>query len=379
MKIAVAGTRGFPNVQGGVETHCEHLYTRLAPYKCDITLFARAPYVNYRETMYEGVKLIALECPKNKYMEAIVHTIKAVLKASALKPDILHIQSIGPSLFTPLARILGMKVVITHHGENYKHSKWGFLARQFLRFCETVGVLSANEIIAISEDIAVLVEDKYGRKATVIPNGVTILTPLETSDALTKFGLEKHKYILAVGRLVPEKGFHDLIEAFDRCGLRGWQLVIVGRADHENSYSIELKEKASRNRNVVMTGFLKGKHLEELYSHAGLFVIPSYYEGLPIVLLEALSYGLSCIASDIPANRNISFLSASRFFETGDISGLAIKLSTFALQCMSDQEKKAQIEMIARDYNWDDIAEKTLMVYEKAVAKNQRFKEHRTC
>ena len=276
-------------MQGGVETHSEYLYTRLAHLGCDVTLFARAPYVTYRETMHNGVRLIAVECPKSKHMEALVHTAKAILQARLLKPDILHIQSIGPSIFAPLARMLGMKVVVTHHGENYKHKKWGFLARQFLRLCEAVGSLSAHEIIAISEHISALLEAKYDRKAAVIPNGVEIPVFLESEDALEQFGLEKGRYILAVGRLVPEKGFHDLIEAFERACLIGRKLVIVGRADHEDAYSTNLKEKASRNPNVVMTGFLKGQPLQELYSHAGLFVIPSYYEGLPIVLLEALS------------------------------------------------------------------------------------------
>jgi glycosyltransferase involved in cell wall biosynthesis len=284
-----------------------------------------------------------------------------------------------------------MRVVVTHHGENYKHKKWGFAARQFLRLCEAVGALSANEIIAISANVAAMLKTKYNRNATVIPNGVEIPTLLETTDTLKQFGLEKGKYILAVGRFVPEKGFHDLIEAFNRCGLTGWKLVIAGRADHEDSYSIDLKKRASRNPNVVLTGFLTGKPLQELYSHAGLFVLPSHYEGLPIVLLEALSYGLLCIASDIPANRinskppvardsgleaNGQQLPASciNFFRTGDIDDLASKIAEFAVRPMSEEEKRAQIEWIARDYNWDKIAEQTMKVYEKALrAKPSQF------
>jgi glycosyltransferase involved in cell wall biosynthesis len=391
MKIAVVGTRGFPNIQGGVETHCENLYPRLAKLGYGVIVYSRAPYVNYRETIHKGVRLLALDCPKNKYLETIVHTAKAVFMARTLKPDILHIQSIGPSIFVPLARLLGMRVVVTHHGENYKHKKWGFAARQFLRLCEAVGALSANEIIAISANVAAMLKTKYNRNATVIPNGVEIPTLLETTDTLKQFGLEKGKYILAVGRFVPEKGFHDLIEAFNRCGLTGWKLVIAGRADHEDSYSIDLKKRASRNPNVVLTGFVTGKPLQELYSHAGLFVIPSYYEGLPIVLLEALSFGLQCIASDIPANRikrqplaasnsgleaNGQQLPASgiNFFRTADIDDLSSKIAEFAVRPMSEEVKRAQIEWIARDYNWDTIAEQTLKVYEKALrAKPSQF------
>jgi glycosyltransferase involved in cell wall biosynthesis len=393
LKIAVTGTRGFPNVQGGVETHCERLYPCLAALGQEVTVFARSPYVSYKTTIYEGVNLVAIDCPQSKHLEAIVHTGKAVLRAKELRPDILHIQAIGPSLFTPLARILGMKVVVTHHGENYKHEKWGFLARQFLRLSEFVGALSANEIIAISDYIASLIEAKYNRNATVIPNGVEISRPVETMKALTRFGLEKGKYILAVGRFVPEKGFHDLIEAFGRAALHGWKLAIAGRADHEDAYSTSLREQADGNANVVLTGFLKGTPLQELYSHAGLFVLPSYYEGLPIVLLEALSYGLRCIVSDIPANRisglrsetrseeretrfNIELQKASgkqlaanggRFFKTGDVDDLAGKIAEFAGRPMNDEEKRAQIAMIEREYNWDKIADETLKVYRRAI------------
>lgn len=386
LRIAVTGTRGFPNVQGGVETHCERLYPCLTALGHDVTVFARTPYVPYKNAAHKGVNLVAIGCPQNKHLEAIVHTGKAVLRAQKLRPDILHIQAIGPSLFTPLARILGMKVVVTHHGENYKHKKWGFLARHFLRLSEFIGVLSANEIIAISDYIASLIEAKYNRNATVIPNGVELPQPVATTEALTRFGLEKERYILAVGRFVPEKGYHDLIEAFGKAGLAGWKLAIVGRADHEDAYGTRLREQAAGNADVVLTGFLKGTPLQELYCHAGLFALPSYYEGLPIVLLEALSYGLRCIVSDIPANR-ISGLqlaasssqvespsgkrqaaSGCSFFRTGDVDDLAAKIAEFAGTPMSEDDKSAQIAMIAREYDWERIADETLKVYRKAAA-----------
>jgi len=367
MKIAVAGLRGFPNVQGGIETHCEQLYPRLSGKGCAVTVFARSPYMSADTSAYRGVNLHSLPCSTNKFLETVVHTFKSVLLARRMSPDLLHIHAIGPSLFAPLARLLGMKVVVTTHGPDYERAKWKGSAKAFLKFCERMGMTGAHEVIAIADNIADDVRKKYGRTATVIPNGVEIPTPLQTTGALQQFGLEKGKYLLAVGRFVPEKGFHDLLDAFSKAGLDGWKLAIVGRADHEDAYSLRMKEQAAQNPNVVLTGFLKGTPLQELYSHAGIFVLPSYYEGLPIVLLEALSYGLPCIASDIPANRNVR-LNPDNFFRTGDIDDLAARISLFATRPMTKEERMAQIDMVGREYNWDMIAGETLKVYERALA-----------
>ena len=378
VKVVFVGTRGFPNVQGGVEKHCENLTINLVNIGCDVTVFTRKPYVDTSIKNFKGVNLVAIPALKHKSLEAFLHTFIGIFIAFFFKPDILHIQAIGPAMFTPLARILGMKVVITSHGSNYKHLKWGKFAKFVLRVGELLGVLFANKIIAISENIADEIREKYNRDVAIIPNGVIIPRILESNETLEKYGLEKGKYILAVGRFVPEKGFHDLIEAFkqipnsdfqskiqnpkSKISIDHWKLVIIGRADHEDKYSLGLKEKTRENSNIVLTGFLTGQPLQELYSHAGLFVLPSYYEGLPIVLLEAMSYGLSCIASDIPSNRNIE-LSEDRFFNAGDFKALTTKIKEFVNKPLTEEEKRRQINMIAERYDWEKIAEKTLDVY----------------
>ncbi len=366
MKIAVVGTRGFPGVQGGVETHCRQLYPGLADRGCDVTVFARKPYVDSAPYTYRGVRVIPLSCPANKFLEAVVHTFKGVLKARVIKPDILHIHAVGPSLFVPLARLLGMKVVITNHGPDYNRKKWPPPARMFLRFCERMGAVFANEVIAISDSIAADIKNKYGRDSVVIPNGVDLPSPPDTENALKKYGLRNGRYILAVGRFVPEKGFDDLIGAFNRLELEDLKLVIAGDADHEDRYSRALKAKARSNENIVLTGFITGRPLQELYSHAGLFVLPSYHEGLPIVLLEAMSYGLSCIASDIPANRNVE-LEEERFFEPGNVASLADKIREFINRPWRAAERRRQIALINDKYNWGKIAGRTLEVYERAA------------
>ncbi|GAB4545743.1 MAG: glycosyltransferase family 4 protein [Thermodesulfovibrionia bacterium] len=369
MKIVVTGLRGFPDVQGGVERHCEKLYTNLIRNGCEITVFTRRPYVNHEIQDYKGINLIPIECPKNKYLEAIVHTFRCVVKARRLNPDILHIHAIGPSLFTPLARLLGMRVVMTHHGPDYKREKWPLPAKIFLRFCEMVGVRFANKVIAIADNIAYELKDRYNVDAVVIPNGVDIPERVGTDDVLKRFGIERDRYILAVGRFVPEKGFDYLIEAFNRLQsashmshVKDWKLVIVGDADHEDRYSIKLKEKARMGKDVILTGFQTGRSLAELYSHARLFVLPSFYEGLPIALLEAMSYGLSCIASDIPANRCIE-LEDDRFFKAGDTEAILEKIKGFINRPWNNADKKRQIIRLSEKYNWERIAEKTIKIY----------------
>lgn len=377
MKVAILGTRGFPNIQGGVERHCEGLAVSLVKLGCNVIVFTRKPYVEENIKEFKGVKLIALPAFRHKLLEAFLHTFIGIFVALRYKPDILHIQAIGPALFTPLARILGMKVVVTSHGSNYKHLKWGFFAKLVFRLGELLGVIFANDVVAISKNIAVEIKRKYNKHVHAIPSGIKILQALKSEESLKTYRLTKSKYILTVGRFVPEKGFSNLIDAFNIAELSGWKLVIVGRADHESRYSRNLKEKAKKNCNIVLTGFLSGRPLQELYSHAGLFVLPSYYEGLPIVLLEAMSYGLLCLVSNIPANHCIA-LPDENYFTAGDIEQLSEKLQEFIKKPFSPYQKSSQIQMLRQKYNWDEIAKETLEVYKKVLNSKRCHFDQRT-
>ncbi len=367
MKIVIIGTRGFPNVQGGVEKHCEFLATNLVRLGCEVTVFRRAPYVDPNLREYQGVKLVTLPAPRIKSLETIIHTFIGVFAAIGHKPNILHFQAIGSALFIPMARILGFKVVLTTHGSNYKHEKWGWLAKLVFRIGESLGIKYAHKIIAVSKSIKEEMERRYGREIVFIPNGIEGGEIFKRSETLKRYSLEEGKYILSVGRFVKGKGFENLIHAFlkTRAGQPfNWRLVIVGDADHEDDYSRELKEQARQTPGVVLTGFLTGGPLAELYSHAGLFVLPSYYEGLSLSLLEAMSYGLSCVVSDIPANREVG-LPEERLFKAGDIEALAEKIRGYMNKRVGEGEKKKQIEMIRERYDWRKIAETTMGVYEQ--------------
>jgi len=371
MKIVILGTRSFPNLVGGVEKHCKFLAINLVRLGCDVIVLTRKPYVDKNITEHQGVKARALPALKHKSLETLLHTFIGVFAALFYRPDVLHIQAIGPALFTPLARILGMKVVVTSHGSNYEHLKWGFFAKLVFHAGEFIGVKCANKVIVISERIAEEIRQKYHRETYVIPNGIVIPEAVGSAGALEQYGLSTKKYILFVGRYVPEKAVQDLMDAFTQAAIKDWKLVIVGRADYECPYSLGVRKKAEADNNIILTGFLDGLPLMELYSHAGIFVIPSRYEGLPIVLLEALSYGLMCIASDIPANRCVQ-LPSERYFAVGDIGELSNKLKEFIKKTLTPEEIRMQIDMLREKYDWDTIAKKTLDVYRSVVGDKQR-------
>ncbi|MDE7387293.1 MAG: glycosyltransferase family 4 protein, partial [Muribaculaceae bacterium] len=323
MKIAVIGTRGIPDIQGGVETHCEELYPRLAAMGFDITLMRRSCYVNDTLKEYKGVRLIDIYAPRKKSLEAIIHTTLAVIKARRLGVDAVHCHAVGPSIVIPLARLLGLKVVMTHHGPDYDRKKWGRMAKTVLKTGERWGVRNASRVIVISNVINDIIKRKYNRRdASLIFNGVNTPTKSTDTDYIASLGLTPGRYIVALGRFVAEKGFHDLITAFglSSAASLGYRLVIAGDADHEDEYSASLKKQA-REAGTVLTGFIKGERLNQLMSHAALFVLPSYHEGLPIALLEAMSYNLDVIVRDIPAN-TIDELEPTDFFRTGDIDSL---------------------------------------------------------
>jgi len=367
MRICILGFRGFPNVQGGVEKRVEEVVTRIANNKdCEIIVLARKNYFPKEKRVkdYQKVKFCYLFAPRNKYLETPIHTFLGVLFAKFLNPDILHFQAIGPSLFVPLAKILGFKVVVTHHGPDYLREKWKGLSKVILRLGEFFAVKFADKIIVVSEYIKDYLEKKYKRTdVIVIPNGITIPRLATSTEILKKWELKPKKYIFTACRFVPEKGLHDLIFAYRKIKNPEFKLVISGDADHETKYSRNLKKLAKETQGVVLTGVLTGELLAKLYSNSALFVLPSYYEGLPIALLEALSYGLPVLVSNIPQHYEIP-LPEFRYFKVGDVDDLAKKIVELYNLGISEEEKQRYSKLLKEKYNWDKIAEQVFEVYQ---------------
>jgi alpha-maltose-1-phosphate synthase len=360
LRIAVLGTRGIPDVMGGVETHCQELYPRLVARGHMVTLFGRAPYLNTKMPYdYHGIRVIPLWAPRKKSIEAILQTLLGICHVVRFRGqfDLLHIHAIGPSLLIPLAKIFGIPVVMTHHGPDYDRQKWGRMAKLVLRAGEALGCSFADTVITVSRHIASLVESRFHRKATYVPNGVQLPELLAPGEMCARHHLLPQKYILTVGRFVPEKGFHDLLNAFSECQT-DWKLVIAGDADHEDDYSRCLKQMAQKDPRVVLTGFIRAKELGEIFSNAGLFVLPSYHEGLPIALLEAISYNLPILASDIPANQELA--DENEIFPVGNVRVLTERLNQLITEGAKEAAARQRLE---QEFNWNVIARQTEETY----------------
>ena len=357
MKIVVTGTRGIPNVMGGVETHCEELFPRLARRGFDVTVIRRKSYVNDGLKEWRGVRLVDVESPKKKSFEAIIHTFRAINEAKRSGADILHIHAIGPALLVPYAKMLGMKVAFTHHGPDYDRDKWGTAAKTMLKLGERFGCLFADDVIVISTVIRNLIKRKYGRTERVhlIYNGVSQPEICDYPEYFQELGIEKGKYILGMCRFVPEKNLHHLVEAFARTDAKDCKLVLAGDTDFEDDYSRRLKETARKN-GVILTGFVKGRKLHSLLTNCRCYCLPSSHEGLPIALLEAMSYRVPVIVSDIPANLEVG-LSPDCYFPCGDVDALAAKLGDILAQ------PTRHVDYDMGKYDWDKIADQTAAVY----------------
>ena len=362
MKIFVTGTRGVPDIPGGVETHCQNLYPHIAAAGHEVHISRRTPYVTDKLESWQGIHLHDVYAPKSKALEAIIHTFLSVIKARMINADVVHIHAVGPALLVPFARLLGLKVVFTNHGPDYDRQKWGRLSKSVLMLGEYLGGKFASTNIVISEVIQQIILKRCNSQSVIIYNGVKINKTSDCDDYLKLIGVDKGSYILAVARFVPEKGLHDLITAYARTD-KSYDLVIAGDADHEDEYSRSLKQLAKEN-GVKLTGYIGGDTLHQIFSHAALFVLPSYHEGLPIALLEALGYGLNVLVSDIPANLEVK-LDKKHFFECGNVNSLLDSMNLL-LSEGKDQGYEEKIRtMLETEYNWEKIARQTIGVYEK--------------
>ncbi len=374
-RVMMLGLRGVPNLQGGIEKHVEMLGQELAVRGWDVEVLGRRQYLpEKKSTVWRGIRVTPLWAPKSILFEAIAHTFAGVLHAAIHRPDILHIHAIGPGLLAPLARLLGLKVVVTHHGFDYDREKWNPMAKRILRLGERLSMMFANGRIAVSRDVTDMMKRRYGSNVAHIPNGVTVRPSLVGKDTLNRFDLKRRRYIVMVARFVPEKRQTDLIAAFEKLNLPDWKLVLVGGADHQRTaYAKEIETMAARVPNVVLTGFQSGEDLAALFSQAGLFVLPSIHEGMPISLLEAMSYGLPVLASDIVANHEVD-LPPEDYFPAGNVDALAKALERKIAEPFGQEVALARIREVEKTYAWSSITRSTLAVYNSVVG-NRKTKE----
>lgn len=361
MKIIVLGLRGFPRVAGGVEAHCENLYPLLAKLGCSVEVVVRSPYVPAETTSWRGVTLTRLWSPRRTGLETLLHTLLGVFYAAWRRPDVLHIHSIGPALFTPLARLLGLRVVLTHHAPDYRQQKWGRVGRWLLKTGERLGLRFADEVISVSRHGAQDLMRLYGREATVVPNGVPAFPARAIDPVLRELGLTPGHYVLHVGRAIPDKRQDDLIRAYGKAPLDGWKLVLVGDTSGKDEYSRRVRELAAADPRVVLAGFRSGGALQSLFTNAGCFALPSAIEGLPIAMLEALGAGCPVVASDIPANHEVE-LPGCCYVPVGDCDALAAALAAVPTQVSRSEWARLQ-RSVQTDFDWSAIAARIADIY----------------
>lgn len=372
MKIAFIGQKGIPAQTGGVEKHVEELLLHLVERGHIVYAYVRRGYAPV-EKEYRGVKLITLPFIKGKKFEAISHTFLGVVDLIFRKVDIIHFQSIGPASLLFILKIFKPRtpIVFTFHCQDYYHQKWGFFARWYLRLGENIGCRLADQTLVVSKDLASYVYARYNKIAIYTPSGVTSPMKIESKEITSNWGLEKNSYIFTASRLVKHKGIHYLIEAFKKTKTDK-KLVIAGGSAYTDDYIKELHELAKGDNRIIFTGNQNGNILKELYSNAYLFVQPSEYEGLSVGLLEAMSYSLPCLASNIPANKE-ALDGLGFIFENKNIDSLYQELNkVLAMDIDRIKESGALLkERTLKEYNWSKIVDDTLDVYNNLLDKNK--------
>lgn len=355
--IDVIGLRGFPGIQGGVEKHCESLYPRI---DCRFRVYRRKAYLSAdsRSHSYPSIQFIDLPSTRIKGFEALFHTFISAVRSIFSRPDIVHVHNIGPGLMIPLLKLAGLKVVMTYHSANYEHKKWGPAGRLLLKLGEKLSLGFADRVIFVSQAQMNKFSEKVKNKSVWIANGVNRELRTEETSFIEKIGIKGEPYILSVGRLTPEKGFEYLVEAVNKLP-EIKHLVIAGGSDHNSDYKAKI-EKLDTHCKVIFTGNLNGDPLRQLYSHAALYVLSSVSEGFPLVMLEAMNYGLPLIVSRIPATE-INQIDGSLKFEPANADALAEKIRSVF------NPESPLIPYDLSDYDWDSIADKTLNEYKKVL------------
>lgn len=364
--VIALGFRGLTDVEGGIERHAERLYPELVRLGCRVEVVSRSHYVRNKQVHdVDGVRVTPIWAPRGRGIEAFCHSLLALIYAAFRRPDIVHIHGIGAALLSPIGRALGLRVVVTHHGLEYDATKWGMFARNVLRAGEWVGIRFAHQCIVVSDQLHDSVLKRFRRDTAVIPNGVAAVTPVDGEDILEELGLTKTRYLIEVARFTEHKGQEQLIKAFAAADLPGWKLVLVGCDTASDAYSKRVVALASMTPNVVCAGYRTGKELAQLYCHAGIFSLPSSYEGMPLAALEALSYGLPVILSDIPAHRELA-LPMEFYFPTRDTDVLRDRIASIAAQAGSREIRALMRSIAGSRPGWRQIAEQTLQTYHRA-------------
>ena len=372
-RIAMIGHKRIPSREGGVEIVVEELATRLVRDGYTVDAYNRSGYHvsgkqfdEKRQKYYNGIRIYTIPTFQNGKLNAIVYSVLATIRALFGRYKLIHFHAEGPCVMLWLPRMFGIKTVATIHGLDWQRSKWGGFASAVLKYGEKTAAKKADAVIVLSKNIQDYFEREYNRKTYFIPNGISKPEKREINLIRNKYGLKKDGYFLFLARIVPEKGVHYLIEAYNQLQTDK-QLVIAGGSSHSGEYKEKINALAQANPDIVMTNFVQGQILEELYLNAYAFILPSDIEGMALSLLEAMSYGNCCVVSDIPENTEVVEDHAITF-KKGDVEDLRKKL-----QGLCDEPeivisyRRNAANFICDKYNWDNVVRQTEEIYEEQL------------
>lgn len=370
ISIAMLGHKRIPSREGGIEIVVEELATRMVKLGNRVTCYNRSGHhVSGKEfdtdavREYKGVRLKKVWTLNKKGLAAMTSSLCAAVCAAFGRYDVVHFHAEGPCAMLWLPKLFGKRCIATIHGLDYQRAKWGRFASAYIMAGEKCAVRHADEIIVLSRGVQEYFRETYGRETKFIPNGVTKPLIRKADLIQKKFDLKKDGYILYLGRLVPEKGIRYLIEAYRKTDTEK-RLVIAGGSSDTESYMAELKKAADGDDRILFTGFVQGEMLDELYSNAYVYVLPSDLEGMPLSLLEAMSYGNCCLVSDISELTEVVEDRAVTF-QKGDVADLRDKLQRLCSD--EDMVRGYQNEaagFVCGKYNWDDVVRRTLELYQ---------------
>lgn len=369
MKIAMIGHKRIPSREGGVEVVVEELSTRLVEKGHEVDVYNRKGnnvadknIKTKKLKEYKGVKIKTIFTINKKGVDALIYSFISSIKAIFGKYDCIHYHAEGSCAMLWIPHLFKKRIVVTIHGLDWQRSKWGGFATKYIKFGEKMAAKYADEIIVLSEGVQKYFKDTYNRETNFIPNGVNkpeLKTPKIIKE---KYGLEKDSYILYLARIVPEKRLDLLIDAYRKTNTK-IKLVIAGGASHTNDFLEEIHKKASEDSRIIMTGFVQGEELQELFSNAYLYCLPSDVEGMPLSLLEAMSYGKNCLVSDIEENTQVCGKYATTF-KKSNLDDLIERLD-YCLNGHNRYQAQEISDYILEKYNWKDVVDKTEELYKK--------------
>lgn len=381
MKIAIIGHKRIPSNEGGIEKGVEQHAVRMVARGHSVTVYNRGghnvfgkEYDREKYKEYKGVKIVTI--PTTKGAASVpIYSFLATLHAAICRYDCVSFRASGPCAMIPLAKFFGLRVVASLHGIDSQRDKWGGFASKYLEFGEKMAAKKADVCLVLSKNMKEYIDTRYHTNSVLFANGIDKPEYHKPEIIMKKYSLEKDNYILSLGRIVPEKGIHYLISAYRKCKTDK-KLVIAGGAESNKDYYNQLLELAKGDERIIFTGFVFGQEIQELYSNAFVFVLPSNLEGMANSLLEAMSYSNCCLISDIPENTEV-VNDKAEWFKKGDEISLQEKLQKLVDNPKIVQEYKSNAgEYILKKYSWDLIVDQMLRVYSgEIVDYNQVVKE----